>query len=299
MKRAAQALLLLAVSASCLGAGDPVTTELARLETAAAALDPAALHEQLRDMVKLARDRVTAAKETSDPLLRLYRLREAHVVTETLTWVAAHPAENESLDKFIALWTAEQPRFAAKAPRSGSSFVRSALSEAARNRAEKLNVASLPYSKASSPFSGVYYLGEAAANLSFAKFVESLPASPDEVTPKRPTVAQLTAAADALEQETLAFFAADQTARTAIPTSAKLKETRELIAAGAVDGATLTLREARIELARRRDKTADGAAVNPLDGLADFSRSIAAGTAKPVIAAKAPVTVTLIRWPYT
>lgn len=299
MKRAALALLLLAVSASCLGAGDPVTTELARLETAAAALDPATLHEQLRDMVKLARDRVAAAQETTDPLLRLYRLREAHVITETLTWVAAHPAENQSLDRFIALWNAEQARFSEKAPRRSPSLVRNALIEAARNRAEKLRAASLPYSKASSPFSGVYYLGEASANLSFAKFVESLPASRNEVAPKRPTRAQLTAAADALEQETLAFFAADQTARTAIPASARLKETRELIAAGAVDGATLTLREARLELARHGDKAAAGAAVNPLDGLADFSQSVAAGTARPVPASKAPVTVTLIRWPYT
>jgi hypothetical protein len=299
VRRASLSLLLLAVATSCLGAADPIEAELARLEKAAGAIDPAKLHEQLRDMVKFTNDRVSAAKETTDPLLRLYRLRDAHILTESLTYFAAHPEEAKTVDQFVALWTREKPRFAVPAPRANRSHVHNALIEAARNRAEKLRAASLPYSKASEPFSGVYYLGEASANLSFAKFVESLPSSNDQTKPRRPTLAQLTAAADALERETLTFFAADQTTRVVIPTSAKLKETRELIAAGAIDGATLTLRETRLELARRQNKAPATAVVNPLDGLAEFAQSIAATPVKAAAAARAPVTVTLIRWPYT
>ena len=292
-------LLVLAVATSCLGAADPIETELARLEKTAAAIDPAKLHEQLRDMVKLTSDRVRAARETTDPLLRLYRLRDAHILAETLNYFAAHPEAGKTVPQFEALWKRERERFAAPAPRANRALVRSALIEAARNRAEKLRAASLPYSKASEPFSGVYYLGEASANLSFAKFVESLPPSGDSPKPKRPTLAQLAAAADALEQETLAFFAADQTTRTVIPTSAKLKETRELIAAGAIDGATLTLRETRLELARRQSQATPPVVSNPLEGLGAFAQSIAATPVRTAAAAKAPVTVVLIRWPYT
>jgi hypothetical protein len=299
MRHKITTLLLLAIATSCLGAADPIENELTRLEKNAAAIDPSKLHEQLRDMVKLTNDRVRSARETTDPLLRLYRLRDAHILTETLHYFAAHPEAGKTVQQFEALWKRERARFAAPAPRADRALVRNALIEAARNRAEKLRAASLPYSKASEPFSGVYYLGEASANLSFAKFVESLPPSSDQPKLTRPTLAQLTAAADALEQETLTFFAADQTARTVIPTSAKLKETRELIAAGAIDGATLTLRETRLELARRQAKTPPTTIVNPLDGLAEFGQSIATTPVKTAAAGKAPVTVTLIRWPYT
>jgi hypothetical protein len=250
--QAAAAILVL--MASCARAADPLTAEIERLHTAAQSLDEKALHELMRGMIAPARDAVTRARNTDDPLLQLYRLREAHVMTETLTWFAAHRAESQNAQLFDELWHGEKSRFEAPPPAPSQHVVQNALSQAARNRAEKLFRASLPYGRVTSPFNGVYYLGEAHANLSFATFVESLPDSDEDRGVTRSTVAALTSTAEALETETLTFFAADPTARAAIPVSAKLKEARELIAARAVDGATLALLETRLELALRQNK---------------------------------------------
>ena len=276
--RFAAAAVALFLTASCARAADPIAAEIARLETLAAAIEPAALHEEMRDMVDPARDRIKAAKNTRDPLLQLYRLRDAHVLTEILSWVATHRADYARLENFTALWEREKSRFERTRPSTIPHAVQNALSEAARNRAEKLFRASLPYAKVSSPFSGVYYLGEASANLSFAKFVESLRPMTDESRIRRATLPALASAAEQLETETLAFFANDPTARTAIPTSAKLKEARELITAGAIDGATLTLLETRLELARRQNDTTSTttAPLEPNDSMSALWQSIAA-----------------------
>lgn len=256
-------------------AADPVATELSRLESAAAAIHEAKLHEQLRDMVPVARERVTAAKAIEQPLLRLYRLRDAYLITETLAWAASHPDANQRLEAFETLWKRERPRFAVASWKPHPTLVRAALVEAAANRAEKLSKASLPYARVSSPFSGVYYLGEGSANLGFAHFVDSLPK--DEQRERRPDKAALVAAADALEAEMLAFFEKDPTNRAAIPVSAKFKEMRELLDANALDGATLLLLETRLELSRRQnaETTPTPTTTTPTDSMGALWHAVA------------------------
>jgi len=67
----------------------------------------------------------------------------------------------------------------------GRSARRARSAQAARNRAMKLYRASLPYGKRAASRAASYYLGEAASNLKYAKFVESLPVdtSVNEPTP--------------------------------------------------------------------------------------------------------------------
>ena len=251
MTRSVAAVLVLGVAA-CARAADPVAAELSRLEARAAAIDPAKLHEQMRAAIASAKSAIAAARSANDPALRLYRLRDAYIATETLHYTAEHHADSASVEKFEALWNREKPRFAGTLP-AHPDALRSGLIEAAGNRADRLSAASLPYGRVTSPVNGVYYLAEATANQGFAAFVAALPASGQEE--RRPSLKTLTAAANDLETETIEFFAADPTNRAAIPVSAKLKEARELIAASAIDGATLTLLEARLALARHKAVT--------------------------------------------
>ncbi|HEU4521286.1 MAG TPA: hypothetical protein VFT12_04735 [Thermoanaerobaculia bacterium] len=280
--RQVAALVLVLSSAACLRAADPVDAELARLETAAAALDASKLNEQIQNMVTAARERVALAQRTDDPLLQLYRLRDAYLATETLAWVAAHSAPDQQIAHVETLWNREKPRFAAQKATIHATLVRGALAEAATNRAAKLSKASLPYARVSSPFSGIYYLGEASANLRFAQFIDSLPPVKAE-RERRPAREALSASADALETEMLGFFANDPTNRAAIPVSAKFKEMRELLDAGAIDGATLLLLETRLELSRRQANAEAKTAVppdRPLDSMAALWQAVAAADDK-------------------
>jgi hypothetical protein len=275
-------LTLLAIA--CAAAADPVADEINRLEQSAGAIDKEKLDPQLHDLIGIAKDRIALAKSTTDPLVRLYRLRDAMIVTETLTFVAAHPDENAKLEAFEALWKRERGRFDDHAS-AHNRLLHGALAQAARNRAGKLYHASLPYARVAQPWSGVYYLGEAAANQRFAEFIDSL--SSDEAgVEARPALAALHSAADAIDRGMLEFFEGDPTNRAAIPVSAKMKELRELLSAGAVDGATLLLLETRLELSRRQGDTTDHAGriarapTAPDDSMETLWRALAASDEK-------------------
>ena len=255
MTRIAAAVLLLGMTAACARAEDPVSAKSSRRDARAAAIDPAKLHEQMRGAIASAQKQIAAARSATDPALRLYRLRNAFITTETLHYVAAHHADSASIETFEALWHREKPLFAKK-PSAHRDSLRNALVEAARNRADKLSAASLSYGRVTSPVNGVYYLAEAIASRRFAEFVSALPAS--GAKEPRPSLAALASAANDLETRTLDFFAADPTSRGTIPVSAKLKEARELIEASATDGATLTLIEARLALVRHTGVTDSG-----------------------------------------
>ncbi len=131
---------------------------------------------------------------------------------------------------------------------------------------------------------------------------------------------------ESLERDTLAFFGGDVTNQAVVPVSVRLKEARELLDAGRLDGATLLLVEARAALSRRGGprgtypaQTAPraGSIAAVLQAWADdepapmndalrqevvpyFGSHFAPGSpAAQQPSRVASVTVTLVRWPYT
>jgi hypothetical protein len=189
------------------------------------------------------------------------------------------------------------------------------LVQRAANRAEKHYWAALPYGRADSPASGLYYLGEAEAQRSFGDFVSTLdlPAGkpPEGETALDPGALQ--AALEGLEGEIGKSFAADPSTQSLNGLSARLKEARELFERGSREGAALALLECRLELNRQRGAgTAEPALAQAAEGslLAPFRAVPASADVVPfyrslfrsqplAAAASKAVTVTLIRWPYT
>ena len=126
-----------------------------------------------------------------------------------------------------------------------------------------------------------------------------------------------------IERETLAIFGADISNQKLIAVSVRIKEARELLAAGRVDGAVLLATEARVALLRRggapathvKPRVAAPASFEALllswagDEEAPMGETLRADVvpwyrslyAQAPSAAKtgAQVKVTLVRWPYT
>jgi hypothetical protein len=179
-------------------------------------------------------------------------------------------------------------------------LLQTALAEVARNRADKLYRASLPYGKASSPSDGLYYLAQAEAS---RKFADSIALRGRREAP--PDREQLRAALQSLEREAYERYERDPSRRSLV-LSARLKESRELLERGSLAGATLVLLEARRDAsptARGKSETTgkttlhaafhgQPAALSLLDAMTSRTLPVAK-------TASGPVTVTLIRWPYT
>ena len=299
-----------------------VNGEIARVSTALTGFERVEVHPELKDLPGILREQLGRAQGARTPELRLYRLRHPYVGAEILDFITVNKKAMTDLAAFEALWNQHRSSFQSRPETKKNSVLHRALAQAAQNRAEKLFKASLPYAKASGPFSGMYYLAEAEGNLRYRAFVDSLPdARSAEKPPRRE---ELDAALASLEQETLAFFQKDPVGRAAIPTSALVKEAREQLDHGFLDAATLTLLEARMELSRRQTtpgpmKTA--ATSNERQSIAavfeasanerqdEVGRVIRADViplyaklyqqTKGSRVAPASVTVTLVRWPYT
>lgn len=303
---------------------DLLDAEFVRIEKLITRLESAKLPDELKGSTSQLRDQLAKAKAAKSFSYRLYRLRDPFVGAETLAFVSEHRAEGDSLAAFESLWRAASPNANSQAKPSGT-FVRRALVESSDTRSERLHAASLPYAKADSPAAGVYYLGQSEGNRKFGEFVRSLSAAPRNGGPdeKSPTAARVTAAIGAIERETLAIFGADVTTQQLVPVSVRMKEARELLAAGHVDGAALLAVEARLSLLRRGGSRASWPATHtPLPGsveqlfrawagdeyapmaasidadIVPFFRSLYVA-APPVEQKPAQVNVTLVRWPYT
>lgn len=321
--RTLSVVLALSLAAACGAApADPrVNREIARLEQALKAAESADLPAEMHDLFAVHRTALERAKRATSPEYRLYRLREPFTGIETLAFVAAHKGARQSVDDFRKLWDAQKPRFDAKAPQTHGTALERALMENATSRAERLFHASLPYSKASAPWSGLYYLGEAEGNLRFREFIRSIAGDSKEPAPNR---ASLTAMLGDLDRLTLTFFGGDVTNQNLISVSARLKEARELLNAGRIDGATLLAVEARAALSRRGGPkgTYPPHAAERSGSIARLLQSWAADEEAPMSEAlrsevvpfygalylappahdekrAAQVTVTLVRWPYT
>lgn len=227
-----------------------IDAEIARIEAALETLKSAELPEQLREALSANSARVARARAAKSPGLRLYRLRDAFVDVETLTFMTEQKAAGRSLDAIAALWKDQRAYVEAPAAVAKRSLLENALVEAGSNRAQKLFGASLAYARVTDPTAGLYYVSEARANRRFADFVASLPAAVerDEVAPGTESLRK---AWTDLEGEALAVFEKDPAGRSAITPSARLKETRELIDRGWNAGAALVMLETRLELAKR------------------------------------------------
>jgi hypothetical protein len=304
-------------------AGNALTAEIARLERVLAESERAALPEDVKGGAGALREALTRAKSAQTPDYQLYRLRDAWVGIETLAFLARNAAAGESVAAFEKLWNAHRAGRTAKPLKSEGSLLQRALIDSAMTRAERLDRASLPYSKASAPWSGVYYLGEAEANRRFAAFVRGLAQSERGNVEKSPSRERVAAALDAIERETLAIFGADISNQKLIAVSVRIKEARELLAAGRIDGAVLLATEARVALLRRGGARGTHAAprVTAPPSLEALLLSWAGDEEAPMgetlradvvpwyrsLYAQAPaaakiaaqVKVTLVRWPYT
>jgi len=298
--------------------------EFDRLEQTLKTAEVGALPEDVKSLVAVHRGTLERAKKATSPEYRLYRLRDAFVGIETLAFCAKEAKAGESVETFRKLWDSSRARFEAAAPPSRGGLLQRGLIESATTRAARLYNASLPYSKASAPWSGVYYLGEAEGNLRFREFVAALAGGDRSDAEKPPGRAQLAAMLESLERDTVGFFGNDVTNQAVVPVSVRLKEAHELLDAGRLSGATLLLVEARAALSRRggprgkyppRTTARAGSIVAMLeawagDEQAPMSDALreevvpfygALYSAKPIAnpPRTAQVTVTLVRWPYT
>jgi hypothetical protein len=266
------------------------------------------------------RGQLAGARQASSPSVLVYQLRAPYVGVEQLAFTWEHREAGKDLGRLEALWKERGPRFQGAPGPVPAAPLLAALAQRAANRAEKHYRAALPYGRADSPASGLYYLGEAEAQRSFGDFVSTLdlPVGKPPEGEAALDPGALQAALEGLEDEIEKSFAADPATQGLNGLSARLKEARELFERGSREGAALALLECRMEVNRLdRQRGAGTAAAEPAlaqaaEGslLAPF-RAVPASTdivpfyrslfrSRPLAAAAAKtVTVTLIRWPYT
>jgi len=319
--RALLAVIAFAFAPELLADG-AIDREITRLAATLDAVNETDLPADVRPLIAAHRASLGKAKAANPAEYQLYLLRDAFVGVETLSFLAKEKSSGESVETFEKLWRARRARFEAKPAAARGTLMQRGLAESATTRAERLFRASLPYAKASAPWSGVYYLGEAEGNLRFRAFVETLAtdAGAVERTPSREGVRAML---EDLERAMLAFFAGDVTNRNAIPVSVRVKEARELLDAGRLAGAAFLAVEARAALSRRGGPRGAypphaappaGSMLSFLHGWADAEeapmkealRNEVAPFYGALFVAKggpetkaARVTVTLVRWPYT
>lgn len=297
-------------------ADERIDREIARLEETLKAAEAGEVPKDVRDLFAAHRTTLERAKKATSPDYQLYRLRDAFVGIETLSFLAKHHKTNDTLEKVETLWRSQ---LVPKAPKPRGTLLQRALIESATTRADRLYDASLPYAKAAAPWSGLYYLGEAIGNVRFRDFVHSIASDSAEKSPTRERVAELL---DTAERDTLTFFGSDVTNQAAVPVSVRLKESRELLDAGRIDGAALLLVEARAALSRRGGPRASHPASDRTGSIVSLLNAWAADEQPPMSDAlreqivpfyaalhapatakkqtkPAQVTVTLVRWPYT
>jgi hypothetical protein len=239
------AVLLLAACRASADIDARVAQELDRLAALQAKLESGGVPDIVKEALKPNAEALERVRKATSPEVRLYRLRDAFVYIEAVSFVAEQRNAGENIDAFIALWKARP--VAPIATPADAPLLHAALIESASNRSEKLYRASLPYGKASGPFSGVYYLGEAHGTAAFGRFVASLGVKDAEEPPK---AAVLDKAMAGLETDMLRVFEKDPAAPAMIGVSVRLKEARELFDRGSLAGATLLLLEARLSYGR-------------------------------------------------
>lgn len=332
MRKSGLALLLalsLPASAGEASLDARLTREVERLQATLDAVDPATLPKELADAPKTYGEALTRVRNTKSAEYKLFRLRDTFTGIEAIAFFAKHHQSGESAEAVAALSEARGADFRTKVTFPAHPALVRALGEGAANRADVLFVAGPSYAKITAPWGGLYYLAEAEGNLRLRNFIASLPAF-GAAEPK-PNRARLVELANELEAEALKLFEHDPGGNQVVGASVKLKEARELLDDGRLDGAALALVETRLALSRRKAEVDPGsvteapkaAAMKPArDSIAKLLAGMAEEGAAPLpaivprdvvpfhasllqaaraknAAAPAAVTVTLVRWPYT
>jgi hypothetical protein len=201
------------------------------------------------DQVVQIRGGLDRVRRAATPGLRLYRIHDLFVGLETFAYYVVHKEDAASLETFEQLWKQEAPRLAPQPAAEGAGALLAAFAGQSQNHAEKLYAAAVPYARVTSPSAGVYYLGEALAELRFRDFVLSLvPAAPARSEP-RADLGRVRAALDATETLMLAAFARDRMSPAMIPVSSALEEARQLLDRGDGEATALVIFETRLSLA--------------------------------------------------
>jgi len=314
----AASILIAATTASL---DDRVKGEIERLDALLKSKEAVAPKE-LSDMPKIFRNALDRARQAKTAETRLYRLRGAYPGIESLAFMIEHQDSKKDLASIRKLWDQVQPRFRTT-PAARGTFLERALQQAAANRAEILFAASIAYAKIDEPASGLYYIGEAEGNRRYGDFVRSVASASGDQT-RVPSEGSLRSAFNEVQDAAIRAFEKDAGANTMLQLNAKLKETRELLDAKRLEAATLLLLESRYELSKRAPDTvaASPSGIPPNDAMTALFTEIAGletpenaralqndvlslyaslPTRKVVTEARVtkPVTVTLIRWPYT
>ena len=251
--RAATSLALVLVAAEpALGdersSKDPLAEEIARCSTFLRETTSTDEHwKDLKQGLEPAMARVEAALKDDRRLLALERLATTRMNLAGFAYVNALPDDKRddaaTLDsewaRVGALLSAELA-VPSRTPLEGvkPAAVR-AEGEAAFPQARNYYETSLEYGRATSPWSGLFYLGVAQAQREFVSFCRSL-SEPTDL--KAPKVRSIAAELDALEADLLEAYrppASIDRHSEFIGASAALKEARELDAAGLRYGALL------------------------------------------------------------
>src|SRR5687768_12917317 len=134
MRAVLAALLLVSVAAAC-GAAQTETRaaqEIERLDAALKMAEAAAadLPKDVHPLFEAHRGALDRAKKATLPEYKLYRLRDAFVGIETLSFLAKeHKAAAESVATFEKLWREHRARFEAKPPGARGTLLQRALVE--------------------------------------------------------------------------------------------------------------------------------------------------------------------------
>ena len=347
MTRTILALLLLAAPTAAAGdepgSKDALAAEIARWSTFLR--ETTSSDENWKDLkqgLEPAMARTEAALADGRRLLALERLAATRMNLAAFAYVNAMPADKrDDTAKLDSEWTRVGALLGAAPSRSALEGVKPAAvraeAEAALPQARNYYDSALEYGRATTPWSGLFYLGVAQAQSDFVSFCRTL-ATRD--TRKAPPIRSLTAELDALEADLLKAYrppASIDRHSEFITASAALKEARELDAMGLRYGALLRYLQAAMRLdplrpnAPEPDPAGLPKRLEALDSRLQqegvdhsigriyletaqanpaFAEAIAADVLPRYFAALAPatpsppkpkpsITVTLVRWPYT
>ena len=312
------------MAATSVPVDDRIKNEIERLDVLLKSKESHA-PQQLAELPKIYREILDKARAAKTAQTRLYRLRPAYSGIEALAFNVDHQDAAKDDASLQKLWNEVKPGLQ-NLPAPHGTFLERAVQQMAINRAEKLFAASIAYSKVDDPESrlqsGLYYISEAEGSRRYADFARSIVSAEDHT--RVPSEKSLRSAVDEVQNEAIKSFEKDATSRTMLQTNAKLKETRELLDGNRLEAATISLLESRYELSKRDPHAASAppAALRNNDAVTALWREIAsletADNARAInndvlplyaslptrkINAKTfagkPVTVTLIRWPYT
>jgi len=239
------------------GAQDPLATEIARWSTFLR--DTKSFDENWKDLkqgMEPAMARVEAALKDDRRLLALERLSAVRMNLAGFAYVNSLPADKrEDSAKLDSEWTRVGALLGAELSvpsRSALEGVQPAVvraeGEAALPQVRNYYDTCLDYGRATTPWSGFFYLGVAQAQRDFVSFCKTLSA-PTEL--KVPPIRSIAAELDALEADLLKAYrppASIDRHPAFIGASAALKEARELDAAGLRYGALLRYLQAAMRI---------------------------------------------------